>query len=252
LRTLAGFYIQMWTPETLKTKKVKLDLSSSGQAEVYVTQLWNDGVELINSVEYVNWNDLDFQFIVCESCGFVGCKSQDWVEIKRTDSMVLIMPAFTRLKEASQQMRDEYLPPSYLLEQGVIYIDRKSYESRLCQVAPFPKFGTLPLLPAWEAAKIFQLESPNHVLGDILNPPELYKDIVIASSEGNFIEQTSALISLVDNLLKATHTVNFRRITEADQIISLYLDISGYPEWAALSCDGLRYSLYLEPGYIIE
>jgi hypothetical protein len=71
-------------------------------------------------------------------------------------------------------------------------------------------------------------------------------------SEENFIVQTSALISLVDNLSKATHTVNFRKITEAERIISLYLDISGYLEWAVLSCDGSRYSLYLKPGYIIE
>jgi hypothetical protein len=242
----------MWTLGTLKTKKVKLDLSSSRQADFYATQIWNDDIELVNLVEHVNWNDLDFQFIVCKSCACVGCKPRDWVEIKRTGSMVLIMPAFTRLREASKQMRDEYLPPSYLLERGVIYINRESYESRLCQIAPFPKFETLPPLPAWEASKIFQLEAQNRVLGQILNPSELYKDIVIASSEGNFMEQTSALISLVDNLSKATHTVNFRGITEADQIISLYLDISGYPEWAALSYDGSRYSLYLKPGYIIE
>ncbi len=66
------------------------------------------------------------------------------------------------------------------------------------------------------------------------------------------MEQTSALISLVDTLSKATHTVNLRRSTGSDQIISLYLDISGFPKWTALSYNGSHYSLYLNPGYIIE
>ena len=242
----------MWPLETLKTKRVKLDLSSSGQPNVEVTQLWTNHIELINAVESVNWSDSAFQFRVCGLCGYVGCKPQDWVEIKRTTSIVLIAPAFTKLREASKHMEHEYLPPPYLLEQGVIYIDRANYESQLCQVAPFPDFATLSPLLAWEAAKIFQLEAPSQVFGQILTPPKLYQDIAIASSEGNFMEQTSALIALVESLSKANRTVDLRRVTEDDQIISLYLDISGCPEWAALSYDGSHYSLYLHPGFVIE
>jgi hypothetical protein len=242
----------MWTPESLQTKTATLDLSSYGRPNACVTQLWNDRTELINIVEHVNWHDLACQFLICESCGIVGCKSQGWVEIRRSESIVLIMPAFTQLRDASKPMINEYLPPTYLLERGVICIEREIYESQFRSVAPFPNFEQLPELAAWAAAKLFQLESPNQVLGSILNPPELYPDIVIASSEGSFIEQTSALVSLVNTLSKSTDTIHLRRVTEADRLISLYLDISGYPEWAALSWDGLRYSLYLKPGYIIE
>lgn len=242
----------MWKLENPTTKKVKLDFSSSGQSEAYVTQLWDVNVELINAIEYVNWSDLNYQFIVCESCGYVGCKSQDWVEIERAGSIALIIPAFTRIRNASKQVQDEYLPPHYLLELGAIYIDRESYKSELSQIIPLPDFEALSPLPAWAASKIFQLEAPNSVLGHILNPPKLYLDLVIASSEGNYQEQTSELISLVNNLSKATHPAKLRRISERDRIISLYLDIAGCPEWAALSYDGSRYSLYLNPGYVIE
>lgn len=242
----------MWKLENPKTKKVKLGFSSSGQSKSFVTQLWDANLELINAIEYVNWSDSSYQFIICGSCGYVGCKPRDWVEIKRTDSVALIMPAFTRLRDASEQMQDEYSPPPYLLERGVIYIDQESYKSELSQIIPLPDFEELSLLPAWAASKIFQLEAPHCVLGDILKPSRLYPDIVIASSEGNYIEQISELISLINNLSKATYPVRLRRITEYDQIISLYLDISGYPEWTALSYDGSQYSLYLKPGYIIE
>ncbi len=241
----------MWKLENLTTKKVKLDFSSSGQADAYVTQLWDANVEIINAIEYVDWIDFNYQFIVCESCGYKGCKSQDWVEIKRSGSIALIMPAFTRIREASKQLRDEYLPPHYLLKRGAIYIDQESYKSELSQIIPLPDFEALLPLSEWEASKIFQLEAQNGVLGHILNSPKLYPDVVIASSEGNFMEQTSELISLVNNLSKATHAAKLRKISERDQIISLYLDIAGYPEWAALSFDGSRYSLYLNPGYVI-
>jgi|GEM_PF-2979938 hypothetical protein len=66
------------------------------------------------------------------------------------------------------------------------------------------------------------------------------------------MEQITELISLINNLLSSTHPVKLRSVTEHDQTIPLYLDISGFPEWKALNYNSLQYSLYLEPGYIIE
>jgi hypothetical protein len=241
----------MWKLNHLTTRKARLDFSSSGQPQADVTQLWESDIELVNAVECVNWSDSDHQFMICESCGFAGCKSQDWVEIRRTGSIAIITPAFMRLEEAPKSLENEYLPPHYLLERGAIYIEQESYKSMLC-LAPFPTFETLSPLSTWAASKIFQLEAPNRVLGHILYPPKLCMDIVIASSEGNFMEQTSELISLINTLLIADRPAILRRRTERDQVISLYLDISGFPEWAALSYDGSRYALYLNPGYIIE
>ncbi|HAX75698.1 MAG TPA: hypothetical protein DCY88_07665 [Cyanobacteria bacterium UBA11372] len=242
----------MWQLTNPTTIKAELEFSSSFQSKISVTQLWDDNVQLINAVEYVNWGEAELQFIVCEACGIVGCQPQGWVELKRADSVVFIMPAFTTIEKASEKRKEEYLPPHYLLERGAICIEQKSYANTLCQIAAFPDFEALSLLSAWEASKIFQLEAPSRVLGHLLNPSELYQDIVIASSEGNFKEQAFELISLVNNLSRDTRTAKLRRLTEYDQIISLYVDISGFPEWKALSYNGLRYSLYLEPGYIID
>lgn len=242
----------MWQLTTPITRKVELNFSSSGQSRIFVTQLAIDDIQLINAIEFVNWGEAQLQFIVCEDCGFVGCQPHGWIELKRVDSLVLITPAFTRISEASEIRPHEYLPPYYLVEKGAIYIEQESYTNRLCKIANFPNFEMLAPLSTWEAAKLFQLEAPCHVLGHISNPIQLNQDIVIASSEGKFIELTKELISLVNRLMTNISPAKLRRVTEHDQVISLYLDIAGIPEWKALSYNGSRYFLYLEPGYIIE
>lgn len=242
----------MWQLATPKTRRAELDFSLSGQVKTSVSQLWDDGIQLINAVEYVNWGEAHLQVMVCEACGIVGCQSQGWVELKRVGSVALIIPAFAKIEEASEIMKNEYLPPNYLVERGAICIEQESYRNLLCQLTVFPDFDLLAPLPAWEAAKIFQLEAPSRVLGNLSNSPTLPQDAVIASSEGDLMEQTTQLVSLINKLLSNSAPVRLRRVTEHEQVISLYLDISGFPEWKALSYNGFQYSLYLEPGYIIE
>ena len=243
----------MWQLENPITRRVELDFSHSEGLKISVAQLWNDDVQISNAIEYANWNNPLLQLIVCEGCGYIGCQPHGWVEIKRTSSLVLIMPAFTKINEACEVVYNEYLPPYYLLEKGAIYIEPQFYTSKLCEMANFPSFEMLPSLSTWDAAKLFQLESPDQILGHISTPIQLNQDAIIASSEGSFREQAKELISLVQHLLTDDkQPAKVRRVIGQDQIISLYLDIAGVPEWKALSYNGSRYSLYLEPGYVIE
>lgn len=241
----------IWKLTTPTVRRAELDFSSSGQSKAAVTQLWTDDIQLINAVEYVNWGKAQLQFIVCENCGYVGCQPGGWVELKRAGSTALIMPAFTKI-EKSIEDKNECLPPCYLLEKGAICIEQESYRSTLCQLAGFPDFCTLAPLFAWEAVKIFQMEAPNHILGNLLNSPKLPQNVVIASSDGNYMEQATMLVLLLHKLSSNTNPIRLRRVTESEQVISLYLDIAGLPEWKALSYNGLHYSIYLEPGYIVE
>jgi hypothetical protein len=241
----------MWQLEHLTTSKARWDQSSLGQSATHVTELWDGQVQLINAIELVNGRDSACQFLIC-SCGIVGCQPGNWVEIRRAGSIAIITPAFSWLREMAENQRDDYLPPSYLVQRGVIYGDRASYENTLSQTLPLPKFETLWPLPVWSATKIFQFEAPHNVLANTLHPPTLNPEMVIASSVGDFREQTAELIRLINCQSQTTHPVNLRPVNENDQVISLYLDIAGYPEWAALNHDGSQYSLYLQPGYAIE
>src|SRR5919202_1361625 len=110
---------------TSTTRRAELDFSSSGQSKNSVTQLWHDSVQIINAVESVNWGEPQLQFIVCEDCGFVGCQPHGWVELKRANRLVLIMPAFTRSGEVSEIIHNEYLPPYYFVRRGAIYMEQE-------------------------------------------------------------------------------------------------------------------------------
>jgi hypothetical protein len=239
----------MWKLDNLKTLKVTLELSANDKFEV--TQLWSDQVELINAVECVNWGDPDLQFIVCD-CGIPRCKSGDWVSIRRSGKLVLVMPTLDRLNQGQSDQNDEYFPPKYILERGVICLDQDYYSSIISPIAPQSSCEFLPPLLGWEAVKVFQFEAPSHILGNFLTVPKLSQDAVLASSAGHVKDQMAELLTLLNQLSQSTHPVQLRHATEADQVISLYLDLAGFPEWDALVYDGYKYLLYLKPGYIIE
>lgn len=59
----------MWQIKNPEVKPATLDFSSSEQGKLQVSQLFSDGVELINALELVDWDSEDTQFLVCESCG---------------------------------------------------------------------------------------------------------------------------------------------------------------------------------------
>jgi len=242
----------MWKLKDPDKKSARLDFYNCGQSIVPITQLWDGDIQLVNAIEYTNWDEAEIQVLVCKECGNVGCESGGWIEVKRTDSMAIVMPCFTAIKESSGWFQDYYFPPDYLASQGVIYVDRDDYTNTLCQMAPFPKFETLPKLTAWEALQIVQLEAPRFVLGYLFNRPQLQSDIIVASSEGNFIEQTQELLSTIATWQTSDRAVNFRPVGEGDRIITFYLDMSGFPEWQVLSYNGDRCSLYLDPGYVVE
>ena len=239
--------------QSLQNRKITLSqLDFYGLAEVSVTQLWNGDVQLVNAIEYVNWEDPEIQVLICEGCGIFGCNSGGWVGVRRTDTMAIVMPSFTALEESSEFFKQEYAPPHYLVSRGVIGVDREYYTNVLCQMAPFPAFETLRRLSAWEVLKIVQLEATDSVPGDLFYPPKFQSDIIIASSEGNCIDQTKVLASFLDELSTSNRVANLHSIRESDRVISFYLDRVGFPEWNVLSYNGQRYALYLEPGYVVK
>ena len=81
--------------------------------------------------------------------------------------------------------------------------------------------------------------------------PNLPPDLIVASSEGNFLEQVPIFTNILQQLLASPGEAVVRPISSQDQSISFYLDIAGIPMWKALVYDGSDYGLYLEPGYVV-
>ena len=59
----------MWQIKDPELKPATLDFTSSEQGKVQVSQLFSEGIQLINAIELVEW-DTDSQFLICEECGF--------------------------------------------------------------------------------------------------------------------------------------------------------------------------------------
>ena len=225
----------------------------AGVGKTPVTQLWQGNMCVINALAQVNWSDTaaDFQFEICQ-CGHVGCADGGWVSLRRAGAIGVILPAFQKIDQAEPALTDHYAPPDYLRSHGALWFEPTCYAEALLETAPAPNFDHLPALTGWEAAKLFQWEAPHQVLGPLHRAPTLPSDSVLASSEGNFLEQVPLLEERLQQLLNASKDAAVRPVTAQHQIISFYLDIAGIPTWKALVYDGLNYGLYLEPGYVID
>ncbi|HET9525474.1 MAG TPA: hypothetical protein VFO99_04870 [Pyrinomonadaceae bacterium] len=141
----------MWRIAKPELRPATLDFTSSEQGWRDVTQLFADKVLLINAVELVEWEEDECQFLVCEQCGFTHCKRGDWVRVRRSDSLVVILPSFGHVSPELEEDRAEYQPPKYLTDRGIPYFDRATYESLTSQHSSFPPFEQIPKLNAREA-----------------------------------------------------------------------------------------------------
>jgi hypothetical protein len=239
----------MWLIKNPEIKPATLDFSSSEQAKLQVSQLFSDGVELINALELVDWDSEDTQFLVCEACGYTRCKSGDWVSIRKSNLLILILPA-SEYVWGERREKEEYGPPYYLKKQGVACLDLSTYESLRSKHSAFPPVEQIRQLKMREATLLFQWDAPAQVLGE---PPELNvrRDIVLATSEGDFGEYLKELEALVQRQYKDESNAVLRPLSDSEQVIAFYLDAEEFIEWNALVFDGAAYRLLVDSSYVI-
>jgi hypothetical protein len=141
----------MWHIENPELRPATLDFTSSEQGLYEVTQLFAGDVQLINAIELVEWDEEEAQFLICEDCGFSHCKPGDWVRVRRSDSLVLILPSLNYVRPEREEDTIEYSPPGYLRMRGIAYLDRSTYENLTSQHPSLPPFAQIPLLNESEA-----------------------------------------------------------------------------------------------------
>lgn len=239
----------MWQIKNPELRPSALDFGSSGQGKRPVFQLFADGIKLINALELVDWDVEDSQFLICEACGFTNCKSGDWVSVRRSDSVVLILPSSEYVwREKKDYM--EYCPPAYLKERGIPFLDSATYETLRSQHSSFPAFDTLQPLNAKEAAVLFQWTAPDRILGE---PPQvnIQADLVVGSSEGGQSEPLKILEELLKKQYENESPAVMRSKSGNEQVISFYLDATAFTEWQAMVFDGSEYRLMVESKYVV-
>lgn len=239
----------MWQIKNPEITSSSLDFGLSGQGRRPVFQLFAEGIKLINALELVDWDVDDSQFLICEGCGMPGCKSGDWVSVRRSDSLVLFLPASEHVWREKKDYL-EYGPPAYLKQRGIPYLDAATYESLRSQHSSFPALGKLQPLKAKEAAVLFQLTAPDGILGE---PPEvnIQADLIVGSSEGDQTEPLKILEDLLKKHYENESSVVLRSRSDNEQVISFYLDATGFTEWRAMVFDGSEYRLLVESRYVV-
>src|SRR5688500_17319503 len=67
----------------------KPDFSSSGQESPDWTRVTCAGELVTNALEWIDWEDLPVQAVLCEQCGVTGCELGGRVQLSRLGDHVL-------------------------------------------------------------------------------------------------------------------------------------------------------------------
>ncbi|HEU4506777.1 MAG TPA: hypothetical protein VFR78_00970 [Pyrinomonadaceae bacterium] len=239
----------MWKLDNLEIKPATLDFSSSGQAKREVSQLFSNGIELINALELVDWDPDHTQFLICEECGFVHCEPGGGVGFRKSGPLVLMLPA-EEYVWGERQDKQEYRPPPYLTKRGIPYLTVSTYEDLRSMHSSFPAVDQIRDLNLREAALLFHWTAPLHILGD---PPVIStrRDIVTGSSEGDYVEPFDRLEDLLRAQYEDKSPAHLRAPLSNERVVSFYLQAAEFVQWDALVFDGSEYRLLVDSTYVI-
>ena len=240
----------MWQIFNPEIRSATLDFSSSGQGEFKVSQLYADDTQLINAIELVGWDLDEDQFLVCEACGYVHCKSGDWGSLRLAGLLILIIPAFDSYTE-SEEASKEYGPPWYIRKQGIAYFDLPTYESLRTKNSSFPSVSNISKLSMREAILTFQWEAPFQVLGPAPKAIAYRGDLISAASEGDVTECIRRIEEYAHANISNEAKAELLSLTEAEKVLTLYLDSAEFTEWPAVAFYGKELRLILDSKYLI-
>lgn len=236
----------MWRVGHVELLSATMDFTSSGQGLLEVTKVVADGVELVNAVELVDWAADETQFLVCSACGFEGCEPGNWVSMRRSGSLIVILPVADYVWPEREEDKQEYGPPSYLRKRGVAYFERATYQSLALRHSAFPLFEQIRQLNMREATLLFHSDAPAQVLGP---PPDVHprREFIV----GDAVEYLKRLSDLMNHQYKDDSAAMLRPLSPEDEPISIYLSASEFSEWKPLLV-GAQDRLVVDSRFVIE
>lgn len=226
-------------------RRVATELEFDGVARPSVG-LQGDDVLVCNAIDAPLWSDDPVQVWAC-GCGSTGCTSGDYVQLRRVDEFVILMPAFSSLPsglwDRTIPWEHEYLPPSWL-EQEALLVDREAWTRALGDpVALLP-------LTHHDAARLVQWEAPQLALGADLASVRPHVDLLPCVEDGP--AAVKALKTLLENAEGQSGSVHVRAQDSRDQELRFGLDGSEWIEWSPLVETPLGLRLRLAPGFVID
>lgn len=155
----------MWKIDNPKFEKITLNFSNLGQGNFQATRLVSDGVEIMNAIELIDWDDDEIQVSICDHCGTVKCSSGGWIVFRSSGDLILMMPVFEAMRE-DDWSKTEFSPPYFIQDRGTAFFERQTYEDLREQFSEFPLFEKIRPLQMREAIWLVQLNAPLRILGE--------------------------------------------------------------------------------------
>jgi len=212
---------------------------------VEVTALEAAEIQVVNALELVHWEDYGIQVEVCDHCGCSGCGAGNWISLRRLGDSVVWIPFWSEMLKGEWEL-SEYSPPYFLRKHGVPIFSAHDWSLLKELIGSIPPIHEIPCLTASEMALIIQAEAPGRVLGEFPQPPKLYKDLIVAVTEGELSDWVRSLQECLSESWSSQVPVDCQSIDSTMKQVEFWMELPGAPSWTPLvqSPNGL----YLQSG----
>lgn len=228
-KKLDGCKQMPWIVNSVRSNSNELDLSSSGQPSIRVTQILLDDELFANAAEVTSWNADKFQVAICEACAIEHCQTGGWVKLRYFDDALVFLPCFAELYSHDSWEATEYAPPAVAQSKGVPVL-RAEALVRLRSLIP-----SLPSVPRplteFETALALRFEAPRYAFRATAEGPKLDRNALVASSEGELADFVENLDLALTRLLSSSLPAKLRPLEKTDRPITLFVDDRRFTEW---------------------
>ncbi|MBB5031764.1 hypothetical protein [Prosthecobacter vanneervenii] len=241
----------MWTPAKIETRKVKLDLSASGQLGCKVRQVLCDDVIICNATDHIEWTDHSLLEVeLCEVCLFKGCSMGGCVALRRAADRVLFIPAFEAMLKGDEVVR-EYAPPGWMMKHGPLSLSQADWGVIELASSGAPSYGSLTQISTSEMLRLFHFLAPRDFLRDYLSPAFARWDLILATSGRDSVADIAYLKRLFSEPAVFTGH-SFCTPDPGSSTVSVFLDFLSIHEWRVFSAEDkpavrLSEDLYFRP-----
>jgi hypothetical protein len=228
-----------WTP----------DFSSSGQPSPSWTKLVCDGVELCNSLEWVDWLDEPVQVWLCDACGTTHCAAGGCVRITRLGSNLL----WTRPLSPPEWGSGSQFAMHHPLEQlGAVLIPTSAWNEWRSRFAQLPEVTAFPEASRADVAQAWIMDAPpiggrrgfrdRESEAGALSVEEAEIELrrtLVAAEPGSVEQAQAAMTSLREWFRERPDERVDGEINDAEafdgDVYTWYLDVGRVEEWRAVA-----------------
>lgn len=243
----------MWRIDNPKFEPTTLDFTGSAQGHFQATRLVFNGVEIMNALELIDWDDDKVQVSICGHCGTVGCSSSGWIVFRSAGDLVLLMPAFKAMRE-DDWSSTEFSPPYFVQDKGTAFFDRQTYESLREQFSLFPPLEKIQPLQMCEAMWLVQSSAPLRILGEpaTLDIDRGNFDVVIAAMEGEPKEYLRQAENLLRQNFENKSVALLRPLLPDEESVWLFLDAAEFIDWQAMVLSDGKYKFVIDNEFVVD